>query len=127
MTSYSTAESGKRYAVLAAYAALGIALVGLVAVMGSGASCRFAGTASQDHSGVVDQPGRTAGMLGFTIAPLVSVVVLALFVKWRRQGSPLPTLGTLAAAVVVPLGALVFFLWVAKAAFACGLPLGVLL
>lgn len=125
--SRATDDSRLRTAAPAiAYAAFALAVTGLLSVLGSGSTCRFVGGATQDYSGTVDQPGRTAGLLAFTIAPLVGVALLVLFARRGRHGSPLPRWGVAAAVLVIPLAVLTFVLWAAKGASACGLPLAVL-
>jgi hypothetical protein len=110
----------------AACAALALAVTGLLSVLASGSACRFVGGATQDYSGTVEQPGRTAGLLAFTVAPLVAGALLVLSVRWRHHGSPLPRWGVAVAVSVLPVAAVTFVLWAAKAASACGLPLAML-
>ena len=106
-----------RLGAYAAYLALAI-VVGALPLVGSSESvCRFVGSATQDSAGSIGEPGHTAGVLAFTLAPLLALGVLLA----RRRGMSRGTL--VVAAAVFPLAVLNFVIWAARGIFACGLPL----
>jgi hypothetical protein len=113
-------DAGSGPGPYAAYAALALAALGLPLIRMSDSSCRFVGSATQDYAGEISEPGKTGGVLGFALAPLVAIVALVLLVRAGRNGRPASRLAFAATILVFPLAALNFFLWIAKAAFACG-------
>jgi hypothetical protein len=112
--------AGSGTARYAAYAALALAVLGLPLIGISDSECGFVGSATQDYSGEITEPGRTGGMLAFTLAPLLAIAALVLLVRAGRTGSPASRLAFTAAILVFPLAVLNFIFWIATAAFACG-------
>lgn len=95
-------------------------MIALPLVLTSDSGCRFVGTATQDYEGYIREPGGTAGILSFTLAPLLAVAALVLL---ARAGRPASRIAVAAAVLVFPLALLDFILWVAKGTFGCGLGL----
>jgi hypothetical protein len=112
-----------RLGCFGAYAALAATVVALPLITSSGAQCRFAGTPTQDYTGPVAEPGNTAGLVAFTIAPLVAFAALVLLAQGRRRGQPASRLARAAAILVFPLAFADFVLWAVKGAFGCGIGL----
>ena len=116
----SQPDAGSGLGPYAAYAALALTLLGLPLISISEASCRFAGTRTQDYTSELSEPGNTAGWLAFALAPLVAIAALVLLDRARRDGRRAPGLAFAAAILVFPLAALNFVWWIAKGAFGCG-------
>jgi hypothetical protein len=117
----SPPAAGSGPGTYAAYTALALAALGLPLIGMSDSNCRFVGSATQDYSGEISEPGATGGVLTFGLAPLVAIAALVLLVRARRDGRPASRLAFAAAVLVFPLALLNFLFWIAKAAFACGL------
>lgn len=79
------------------------------------------GSATQDYTGSLTEPGYTGGLIAFTIAPLIAIAALVLLAQARREGARVPRRAFAAAILVFPLAALDFVLWAAKSAFGCGI------
>jgi hypothetical protein len=117
----SQPAAGSGFGPYAAYAALALAVLGLPLIGISDSSCHFVGSAKQDYSGEISEPGNTGGVLAFALAPLVAIAALVSLVRAGRNGRPASRLAIVAAILVFPLAVLNFLFWIAKGAFSCGL------
>lgn len=107
---------------LAAFAALGLAVVGVLLVDRSDAGCRFDSEAG-DHVGALNEPGATAGPFAFLLAPLLAGAALVALLRRPGETGPRPRapLALAAALSAYPVAGLALMLYLAKGAFACGL------
>jgi hypothetical protein len=112
-----------RLAPVTAFVALAIVLAALPIVASSNSGCRFVGSPTQDYEPHIDEPGNTAGILAFTVAPLAAAASLILLVRVRRQGSRPSRLAVAAAILVFPLALVNFLVWGVSSASGCGTPL----
>jgi hypothetical protein len=108
------------YARYAAFGGLALTLLGLPMIGISESGCEFVGSATQDYTGTLGEPGNTFGLVAFTLAPLLAIVALFLLRRAAKNNRPRSGLAFAAAILVFPLAGLNFVLWVAAAAFGCG-------
>jgi hypothetical protein len=107
----------------AACAALALAAVGLALVSTADSGCRFVGSATHDYEGYVSEPGNTAGILAFTLAPALAVAALIVLTRRRRAGGRSSGWALIAAITALLLALASFIVWVAASSFGCGAPL----
>jgi hypothetical protein len=111
------------YGRYAAFGGLALTLLGLPMIGISESGCEFVGSATQDYTGTLSEPGNTFGLVAFTLAPLRAIIALFLLTRADKGGRPRSGLAFAAALLVFPLAGLNFFYWAAKGAFGCGLGL----
>jgi hypothetical protein len=73
----------------AAYAALALTVLGLPLISISDPRCEFVGSATQDYTGQISEPGNTGGVLAFALAPLIALAALVSLVRAGRRASRL--------------------------------------
>jgi hypothetical protein len=98
-------------------------VLGFATITLSDSHCGPVSPKTGSSSGEIREPGRTGGVLGFTLAPVLAVVALVRIPRARRARRPASGLAFTAALLALPLTGLNFVVFVMKAAFACGIGL----